>query len=283
MLYQAGAMQLKSVRQVFCGEANDIEICYDIHAPSRVYYTLLVIKEHHCAKKVLQLLYKKKNLIKNQKKGYLACFPFQNQLCFLFDYFEERPIQTFFFGSTRSLYECEQIGINLILECISNELPYPLLYLILTQKNVHINQDSTIYFTYLFDLAQLDESIQERQCASACAMLVLELLQQNGKKHIKSLELLQKKVDRNAYRSFSELYRDIKLTEVPEKNIGILKQITYFIKMHQDQLFRYLLYICLCLFLFAVLVLVSQIFFKDVPFFRLFQPSFEKIGTEVLK
>ena len=99
---------------------------------------------------------------------------------------------------------------------------------------------------------------------------------------MKSFELIWKKMSKNAYRGFPELYQDIRLTALPPTKPSLKNKICSFWKMNRDRFFHLLLVLCVLLIVAAVIILISQAIFGDVPLLRLFHHTFDVIGTENL-
>ena len=93
---------------------------------------------------------------------------------------------------------------------------------------------------------------------------------------------MEKKISRKSYDRFTELYKDIRITAVPKKKRGIRKRIKAWFVRRQDGLFRLLLCICLFLAILALVSLISQLLFGDIPWLRLLFNGFKTIGTESL-
>ncbi|MPN10227.1 hypothetical protein SDC9_157522 [bioreactor metagenome] len=79
------------------------------------------------------------------------------------------------------------------MEVLSCGYPYPLLYLILKQGNIHLEKDNSVFLTPYLDLSELDETKTEADCAGLCANEVLSILQTDTKRKLKSFELIRKK------------------------------------------------------------------------------------------
>jgi hypothetical protein len=168
----------------------------------------------------------------------------------------------------------------LVLESLSSPLPFPLLALSLESNNVHLEKDGTVFFTHYYDLTRLSEEDDEAVCARKCVELMLSLLETRGR--LKSAELMRKKLAKNAFRSLPELYRDIKVTELPEKKK--LKDSLQGVWRHnKDKLFTALLVACAIVAVFAIIVLISQLLFGNVPILRIFQRCFDVIGLRSLR
>ena len=285
MVYYARNMELEVISQVFHGSVNDVAVCRDRLSASGALYTLLVVHDRECARKLLMVMED------GQRSGESACllqFSQNETMLFLFPYREERKFSAFAAGQMTSPEAGEAICINLVMECLSTSLPWPLLYLVLEQDCVQIAKDNTVYFTTILDLKDLEPARTERNCVSSCARLLLDLLVgpvaggRHRSRKLKSFELIRKKTGKNAYTGFPELYQDIKVTALPQVKPSLKSRFHVFWNNNRDRLFRILLALCVLLAVAAVVVLISQLIFGDVPLLRLFRHTFDVIGTENL-
>lgn len=282
MVYYADDMALDEVRIVYSGEKNDVLVCQDIHSPIPVYYTLIVIKDRQCAKQMLTIYEGTAKSCNKDETPYLKCFGQNEQLCFLYHYRQERHIHSFLEGQMLTPFDREQAAIHLTMEALSTPHPYPLLALLFRTGEVHIQKDNSIFFSPYFQLALLNDADAEESCTELCANMILEILQ-GGKKKLKSMQLIQKKVNRHAYHGLHELYRDIRLTALPQKKSSILKRIQTWFLEHKDGLFRVLLVCCIIVVVIAVVMIICQLLLGDIPFLKLFEHSFDVIGTQRLR
>ena len=286
MVFYTRNMELEVISQVFHGSVNDVAVCRDRLSASGTLYTLLAVHDRECARKLLTVMED------GQRAGESACllqFSQNEAMLFLFPYREERKFSSFAAGQMISPEAGEAICINLVMECLSTSLPWPLLYLVLEQDCVQIAKDNTVYFTMILDLKDLEPARTERNCVSSCARLLLDLLAgpvagggRRRRRKLKSFELIRKKTGKNAYTGFPELYQDIKVTALPQVKPSLKSRFRIFWKNNRDRLFRILLVLCILLAVAAAVVLVSQLIFGDVPLLRLFRHTFDVIGTENL-
>lgn len=279
MFYQSQKMKLECVRTVRKNDINDILICQDLNTTARNLYTLLVIKEHQTARQYLEVF---ERAGMSAQDSYIDSFSDRGALCMVFEYKQERPLQNFYMGESYTLAECESVCINVIMACITSNLPYPLLYLLLKQEQLHLSKDHTVYFSYQIDLAELDPEKSERDCAVACASVLRELLRPKASQKAFSYKLLEKKISRKSYDTFTELYKDIRIAGVSGQKQGIRKRIKAWFARRQDGLFRILLCICLVLGVFALVSVLFQLIFGDIPWLRILFNGFKTIGTETL-
>ncbi|MCI6630137.1 MAG: hypothetical protein MSH20_04965 [Lachnospiraceae bacterium] len=279
MIYESPKMRLKCIQVVKKGPVNDIMICQDIDVPGSSLYTLLAVKKHKTARKFLEIIEK----AERQDQEYLVdCFSLRGDFFIAFPYKQERPLKSFYNGSAYKLAECEDICINVILTCISSGLPYPLLYLILEQRQLNLARDHSVYLGYELDLEQLDPDKTERDCTVQCARVLMELLEPKASQKAVSYQLLQKKTAKRSYQKFTELYKDIRIASAPKKKKGIRAMLKRWFARNRDRLFGILLWICALLILVVIASFVTQAIFGDIPWLRFFFNSFKTIGTESL-
>ena len=81
---------------------------------------------------------------------------------------------------------------------------------------------------------------------------------------------------------FSDLYRDLKTAALAMEKRGIGHRIKALFRRNQDKIFRWLLVGCIILGIISIIMILSQVFFADIPLMRLFINTYKKIGTESL-
>ena len=285
MIYYSGNMELEVISEIFRGQVNDVVVCRNRLSAADARYTLLVIHDRECARSMLQVM---ESNTRKEELPCLGCITQNEDLIFIFPYREERKFSSFAKGQALTSRLGERISVNLVMECLSCGLPWPLLYLVLEQDGVQITKDNSIYFTLCIDLSQLDREKTERNCVSSCANLLLELLtapekgRRKKRKQLQSFDLIYKKTAKNAYAGFPELYQDIKLTALPEEKTSLMNRIKGMWMRNRDRLFHLLLVLCTILVVVTLVVLITQVIFGEIIWLRLFQNTFDVIGTENL-
>ena len=278
MIYQSDHLTLRSVMNVFQGEINDVMICEEISGSRECYYTLVAVKDHETVKKLLRIM-------KQSEKDVSCCvdmFSSNNRFCMVFPYIKERRLADFYMAKAIPLALCEEICLNLLLQCMSSTLPYPLLELVLKQGQINLLKDNSIVLGYCMDLAGLNENSTERECVMQCAIRIRELLQEKTTKKNVSYQLLLKKIPKQSYQDFRELYKDIRLSTTNIGKRSIKKRLTDFWGQNQASIFRLLLYLSVILAILVAVMFLSNVIWGDVPFLRLFFNTFKQIGTESL-
>lgn len=273
MIYQIDNMSLNCIREVFKCDANDVCICRDINATTDTFYTLLIIKDHGLAKTIIE------NFEQTGHKHPLTA-PHPDGFMMVFPYKSERELSKFYMGSLFSNEDCEKICINLIIECMSADLPYPFLNLILRQGRINLGKDCSISFGYDLDLSGYDTSITQRDCVGDCATWVLRILEPKADEKALSYELMRRKVPHHGYQSFTDLYRDVKITTEAETKPGKIKRFKAFLRRNAGRGFRIFIVLCGILVVITLLMLIAQLIVGDIPLFRIFTNPFTEIGTE---
>lgn len=279
MIYESPTMRLKCIQVVKRGTINDILICQDLNEVGGSLYTLLAVKDHKTARTFLEIFEKAEQ---QENSFFVESFSVEGEFFIVFPYTQERPLARFYSGGSLKLTECEEICINVILTCISSGLPYPILYLILEQRQLHLARDHSVYFGYQLELSELDASKTERDCTVQCARILLELLEPKASQKAVSYQLLQKKVAKRSYQKFTELYKDIRIAAAPKRRRGIVAALRGVFARNRDRLFHILLWVCVILILLVGAAFLTQAVLGDVPWLRFFINSFKTIGTESL-
>ncbi len=264
---------------VFSGQVND---CYIARNPGRgdqSLNTLIVIRDHETVKVLMEIF----RLWNNKEESpLLEFFSSGQEFCLVFPYRQERELNKFFVGEAFSLEKCEEICENVILSCIASSLPPQLLYLILSQEKLNLSKDDSIYLSYTLDLSELDRTKNERDCATDCAKILIDILASKSSEKNISYVLLSKKMANRSYSRFTEIYRDLKIASTPVKKRSIITRIKSFFYRNADRLFGILFWVSLILMIVALMLLFSHLVLGDIPFLRILYNSFKNIGTESL-
>ncbi|MDR1952974.1 MAG: hypothetical protein LBQ21_00610 [Clostridiales Family XIII bacterium] len=273
-------MMLKCVSVILETEANTVWSCRDMQAIGQPYYTLLIVTDREIARVLVSAFAASEK--ETGERAYLRSFLWGEDICYLFPYRRERRLADFAAGQITNPTISEEICVNILLACMESSLPYPLLFLEFEQELVHVEKDNSVYLTTDFDVSKLDASIDESDCVVRCARTMLDILNMNRKKRLKSRKLLSRKIERQAYARFSEVYHDIKLTVLAEKKMSILRRFFKFCGVHRDRIFRIILVLSVICFVLALVMLISYLIFGDFGLGKIFGHSLNTIGTERL-
>lgn len=279
MIYKNNKLTYNSIREVFHGPVNDVMVCEELSGIAGSYYTLLVIHEHEAAKKLLEIFEQAKEEGRDKTAEVFSSY---GDMCLIFDYQRERPMEQFLIGQHYHLWEAEEICVNLLLECMGSGLAWPILYLILKQKQIHIQKDGSIYFSYQIDLSELDKNKGERECTVCAGGIVWRILQPCAGRKAVSCRLIQKRLERGSYSQFIQLYKDMKLVMAQQRQTKLPGRIRAALTRQQDKLFGLLLAGCIVISIIALAMLIAQVIWGEIPFLRVFYNSLEVIGTQSL-
>jgi len=224
-------------------------------------------------------------IIKESGKSMDCCldmFSYGNSFCMVFPYVKERRLEDFYMVGVLPLSTCEEICMNLLLQCMASTLPYPFLELVLKQKQMHLLRDNSIVLGYCVDLSEINENSGEKECTIQCATRIRELLEEKITKKNVGLQLLMKKIPKQSYHDFRELYKDICLTKTKSGKKSLKKSVKAFGERNQSVLFRIVLYLSVIMAIMVLIMLLSNIVWGDIPFLRMFTNTFRQIGTETL-
>ena len=285
MVYYPEGMELEVISVVLRGSVNDVLICRDHLSAAGTLYTVLAVHDRECARNMMQVV---ENGQRGEEPVYTVRFAQNDTLLFALPYREERKFSTFVAGQNLTPVVSERICVNLVMECLSSNLPWPLLYLVLQQEQIHIAKDNTVYFGHSLDLSALRPEVTEKDCIALCAKGLLTVLsapvsgKRRNRKQLKSYELIRKKTEKKVYNVFPELYQDIKVTALPPKKAPLKTRILGTWRRNRDTCFKILVVLCVILVFITAVMLISQLMFGDIPLLRLLQNCFDVIGTENL-
>lgn len=278
MVYQSEKLTLNSVMDVFKGDVNDVVICENVKDGRSTYYTLLIIKKHDITKKIIRLFEHAKD-----NNGFsVDMFSVRNDFCIAFEYVKERRLDSFYMPEEMPLDICEKICLSLLIQCMTTKLPYPILYLILEQNQIHLLQDNTVSLGYCIDLQGIDEEVDEAKCAMKCALIIRGLLEKKKLRNNISYNLLLKKIPKQRYKTFREIYKDILLSSSSTQKRTIRQKVKDVWARNKGAAFRTCMIMAMALAGLALMMIVSQAIWGDIPLLRFFSNSFEQIGTELL-
>ena len=77
-------------------------------------------------------------------------------------------------------------------------------------------------------------------------------------------------------------FTDIRLTAMPGGKLSLKARLKGWWLRNKDTLFHWLLALCIVAAAVAIIMLVSQLIYGDIPLLRLFKHCFDVIGTENL-
>ncbi len=279
MIYESDKMRLLTVSTRSIGEVNDCYICKDLNSDGGILYTVIVVHDHSVVRQVLELFKMSERTGDGVLVDEFAC---GDREVLVFPYHRERPLTEFYNGDSLTLAECEEVCISTILACITCNLPYPILYLLLTGNQLQMAGDRSVYFAYEMNLADLDPETGESECTGVCARLLLKLLEPKSGQKATSYYLLSKKTANASYDRFTDLYRDVTIAAVSQEKITPYVRFRLWLARNTDRILGVLFWISVILGIFALSILLSRLFLGGNSWLRLLFNTFKQIGTESL-
>ena len=279
MIYESDRMRLLTVTTRSIGDVSDCYICRDLNSSGGILYTVIVVHQHEVVRRILELF---KMSDRTGETALVDQFSQGEKQILVFPYHRERPLKDFYSGESMTLAQCEEVCTNVILTCITSDLPYPILYLLLKGGQLQLSADRSVYLGYEMDLSQLDPEIGESECTDVCAQILLEILEPKSGQKATSYYLLSKKCANGSYDRFTDLYRDITIAAVSTGKVTVFTRIKAWFKRNTDNILGILFWISVILGIIALSILLSRLFLGGNSWFRLLFNTFKKIGTESL-
>ena len=123
MIYESEKMRLEGIRIIKTAGEYKCLVCKDLTSGGKSLCTVLAVHDHEVVRAMLEIFEGQENRPEED-------FSMGEEYIFVFPYRRERPLDSFYMGDAYPLQECEDVCINVLLTCISCNLPYPFLYLI---------------------------------------------------------------------------------------------------------------------------------------------------------
>ena len=191
--------------------------------------------------------------------------------------YEKRRRLTEFLPAGKSL---EDFWIKILILCMSCNLPWPMLMLVLESKAVNIRQDGTLYIGYDLNYDSIHFDAVEADCVRVCGRWLQDGLtgrkKKQRKKRLPEEKLAEKKLNRGVYKTFLELYQDLYIRKVQKQTEGLWLP-------KDDRVFYILFGFGLILFLIALGTVIVFLITGETPLFQLFQEPLRQIGTVLLE
>ncbi|MDE6911945.1 MAG: hypothetical protein K2P44_15985 [Lachnospiraceae bacterium] len=280
MLLNTGKAHYRIVGEVLNGEVNDVYVCQKQNEPTAPYKTVWLVKDRLLARELMGKL-----------DGVCeTCFMHNEAAGFVFAYGEDRPLCRFYLNAVQcDAASPSRIWLDLVVRCMTSGLPPAVLNVILKQRQFHIGADGDIWLGSFVDLSEYDAQTGEKENVALCAACIMELIALGAAaktpaaaKNIRVMKLIQKKLDRNEYQEFMQLYSDIRLMTRDSGRRGSKERLKDLVVTRQDTIYRILAAICIVLVCMVIFMLVGHLLFGEFSFWKLFHAPLNRIGTESL-
>lgn len=247
-------------------DANDVCLC-------RVRQTeetclVWIVKDRRAARRLI-----------GNKDG-LPCremFPCGEYVGMILPWEERRSLERYWEPARQQADETVRLCRDIVSLCMTSRLAFAVLHRVLEKRLINIRRDGTLYFNYDISMDGMQWDCTEQTCVSACAGIVLDILDKSGKDNRRLAQLVQRRAARGRYRSFLDLYRDL----VRKKRVRRRRRRTVSDRAKR-RLFGCCTVIVCAILALIVAMLLMQLMSGEILFFRIFDTSFEQIGTENL-
>ena len=274
MRIESAKEKYEILAQVFHGSINDSYVCKTSSGRKCI---LNVITDRDRIKELVASLY-----VDTGKEKTVELFTHGDWLCVELPYYESRNIMKFYDSVIRSIEDYERVVTGVVMECLTCEIPFSLLYLVLCQQKLNLYRNFEVRFDYAVDFSEFHPAMGEEDCRRVCEMLLLQLYNQSSEKTSAVYEVLNKKIKRNSIGSFLELYSDIQNASVSIERKKWREKVQEFVIRHGNTIFTVLKWVVVILAIIVLIMLACQIFLGDIPFIRVFTNTFTEIGERRL-
>ena len=280
MVYHTQSMELSEIQLISENESGRVVVCEDLASAERTNYTVYVTSDHEIIARMHRAYNDAKNLSPETTLSYDSD---GGMYLIIYPYVPSRPLLRFYMGKSMPVDQCEEVIKNYIVMCLTAELPWSVLYLAVTQEQVDIARDGSVYLSYAMDLSEVNEEITEKDCVGAVVTDLLTMMAQKEDNVRWDLRtLLEMRSKRAHFYRFTDLYRDVEIASNKKRKAGFFRRLALWFSENKDRLFRILLTISIILVVFTIVTFLTNALFGDVPWLRFFIRSFERIGTESL-
>lgn len=274
MIIESSKEKYEILAQVFHGSTNDSYVCRTDRGRKCI---LNVITDRNRIKELVTSLHYDAG---NDSSAEL--FTHGDYLCVELPYYESRNIMKFCDSVIGNIRDYERVVTSVVMECLTCEIPFPLLYLVLRQQKLNLYRSFEVRFDYAVDFSEFHPSAGEEDCRRACELLLFQLYNQSSEKTSAVYEVLKRKIKRDAGGSFLELYSDIQNASVSIERKKWKEEIQNFFVRHGNTIFAVVKVVVVILTVIVLIMLACQIFLGDIPFIRVFTNTFTEIGKRRL-
>ncbi|MEG0178810.1 MAG: hypothetical protein RR573_00435 [Oscillospiraceae bacterium] len=230
-MLEALNMSLETVRTVLSNDVNEISVCEDLKRKSGVFYTVISITSATVRLMVAGALASDDSFKKN--RDFIGSFSHADSLCLVFLYSDENLLK-----SRESLYadtfvKRKQIAENLLVALAETQITGSMGMLLLSENNINITQDLSVYFNYFMDFAKWKPNVSVMRFFLEVSSLCADILSReyqikyegNTTKYPGELQVFAKKAELESFTSFNSILTFIKqIPDIPsEPSVGLRK------------------------------------------------------------
>ena len=275
MIIDAPKRQYIVLGTLYEGTANIAYLCRICGDDDGKKYIINQVREERLFRRIVKMF-------SEAEGSCVEFFTMEDTLCLVFEYNEPRAYDSFFMPDKLSCKDGEKLFLKIVRECIASSLPYPYLYMVITQRRFNLYENGDVSIDYAVNLERLSEEFMQLQCVEALLIELIKFYDETGKDSI-SRQIVTKKYRHRSYSLLSELESDLLLSAISTKKTPLPKRIWIFIKAHSYVIFNVVKVCLVVLAVVALITLVMQLTMGDIPYLRLFYNSFETIGDRSMK
>ena len=168
-------MRLEPVRTVLKNEVNEIAVCVDLGRRTGVFYTMISITEPRVRLGVAALLAQG---LFSQTSDYLGSYSQGDRLNLVFLYRDENLLERQGPFYATSFAHRKRIAQNLVVALAESQVTGSVGLLLLSQRNLNIAPDLTVYLNYFLDFQKWDPDTEDSQFYRYAAQAVFQILSQ---------------------------------------------------------------------------------------------------------
>ena len=188
MTIESGDLKLSPFQELGSFEKNKALACKNADG---TLYTILSVPKREDAEGLIPLLgIAKEDPLSRLKEGFWDQVSGHESFFLVLPYRKKRSLFSFWNGKAASKEEREEMAKKIVAACMDAHVPFPLLSLLLAQKNLQMGGDGEVFFCYDADLSDLSLGDDESRCALECARLLLGILDPGETKSSIAAQLL---------------------------------------------------------------------------------------------
>jgi hypothetical protein len=277
MIIEAPRARYECISHLLHSQCNDVYVCREISGDDEREYLLNMVNDRRIAKNFLVSLG-----CEGRFTDCIDCFTWEENLCIIFRYIRRRSVDRFYLPEHLTVEECNTIFRNLVFACMTAQVPYPLLYLVLRQRRFNLEPDLSVTLDYCVDMSRFDTEASEEDCLGECLSRILIFLDRKDDDNDAAYKVLTKRYSRNSYGSFVELYNDMDNANFTLEKETFRKKLKRFWGDYGHRIWLVVKSLLFIIGIVAIILLVCDFLFGDIPFMRIFINSFKEIGERDL-
>lgn len=216
MIIDAPDRQYEVLGTLYEGKANTAYLCGIYNSGSEKRYTINVVSEQRLYRRLVRMF-------SASEGAGTDFFTMDDKLCLVFEYNTRRLFDSFFMRDRISLKSGENLFLNIVNACIESSLPYPYLYMVITQKRINVYDDGSVSIDYAVDLERISDEFTQVQCTEALLIELMKFYDETEKTSV-SRQIITKKYRRSAYSSLEEFGSDLALNRMSTKKDSTAKK-----------------------------------------------------------